>query len=557
MAHTNQLRATPEMRLPPYPDGGRHRPDDVVRTDATILLQNVDLPHHVAMRLEPAGCAGIVPPRRIVAPAAAWTILAAVGFVLEIGLLPAQPCAFVLQIRPDPSERSLVHSLVLHPALVIADPEPAQIAEDELSDSCLMQSLDPRRRQLVLDIPDLIVQLPELALLGLNQSSTALASFLFPINLRRQLRLQTLSISALGPEEPPVQEDMNALRTHDGGVDFPEIDRRNEALRRFERLGLIACPEFVLLAVPADLDLDGLGVNPIVDDHWSCAVGVWEHEPPIAHLDSLILPDDLVEPLAFPWRFEFRVDLPSLSPRPKRRHKALDRLLRGLGMETGRLSIGHEALERAFGEPDALAAHDSPEPDLRQRVDSPRLQREGVERLGLAEFECSDEIHGSDALLVLDVFLHGVKTDASDRRHEVAVRPDRRKTGLEPRRLLPEIVAGAALHPLHDTMDAKLRIAFDEDMNVVRHDLHLDDLRAHIVRDRLKDLFERPVDRRLEHRASVLRAPDDVVSAPMDHVPITVIAFHARDSVSGMPRNNQVRASSPCLKAGAFTRGSL
>src|SRR5581483_1853859 len=343
MAHTNQLRATPEMRLPPYPDGGRHRPDDVVRTDATILLQNVDLPHHVAMRLEPAGCAGIVPPRRIVAPAAAWTILAAVGFVLEIGLLPAQPCAFVLQIRPDPSERSLVHSLVLHPALVIADPNIAQIAEDELSDSCLMQSLDPRRRQLVLDIPNLVVQLLQLASLRLDQCFTALPSFLFPVDLGRQLRLETLTVSALGPEKSSVQDDMEVVRPHDGGVDFPEIDRRNEALRRFERLGLIARPEFVLLAVPADLNLDRLGVEPVVDDDRSCASGVREHEPPLAHLDRLILPDDLVEPLAFPRRLEFWVDLPCPFPSFQRFYEALNGLLCGLRVEDGWLPVGNES----------------------------------------------------------------------------------------------------------------------------------------------------------------------------------------------------------------------
>src|SRR5581483_3130784 len=100
---------------------------------------------------------------------------------------------------------------------------------------------------------------------------------------------------------------------------------------------------------------------------------------------------------------------------------------------------------RAFGEPDSFATHNSPEPDFRHRIDSTRLQGEQIERLGPAELEFANEVHSLDVLLVLDVFLHGFEADASDGRHEVAVRPESRKTGLEPDALPPKVVAGAAL----------------------------------------------------------------------------------------------------------------
>lgn len=88
--------------------------------------------------------------------------------------------------------------LVLHSPTVVANPNVAHIADDKLSDSCLMQSLYPRRRQLVLDVSDLVVQLPKLPLFGPDQPVTAVTSFLLPSYPRRELRLEALAIPPFG-----------------------------------------------------------------------------------------------------------------------------------------------------------------------------------------------------------------------------------------------------------------------------------------------------------------------------------------------------------------------
>jgi len=541
------------MRLPLYSDGGRHDPDYVAQTDATILVENIHLTYDISVSLESAGGAEIVPPSGIVACFAAWTIFAAIGFVLEVRFFPAQSDALVLQIRPDSPERSLMEPLVLHLPTVVSDPDAAHIADDELPDSCFVQSLYPRRRQLVLDVPNLVVQLPKLTLLGLDQSFTALTSFLLPVNPGGKFRLEFLAIATLGSEEPSIQNDMDILGSHDRRMDFTEINGREQSFGRQPIICyLIRRPQFVFSAIPAYLDLNRLRMGPAVDDDRICSSGVGQNELPILDLDCLIRPDDLEVAFVLSRRTKLRIYPTGLSPRLERRHEALDRLLGGLRVEGRWLPVGKNPLKSAFGKPYVLATDIAPEPDLCQRVYSAGFLGEFIESFGSSKLEFADQVHGLHALLVLDVFLYCFEADASDGRHEVAIRPERRKPGSEPCVPLAKIMAGSSFHSLHDAMNPELRVAFNKHMNVVRHDLHLDDLRACILCHRFEDRLERSIDGRLEHRPPILRTPDNVVSAQMHYIPSVIIPIHVVYLVYNMARNNQEARFIPMSKGRDF-----
>lgn len=514
------------MRFPPNPDGGRHRPDYVAQTSATILSENVHLSYDITVGLEPAGSAAVVSPLRIVPRSALRAVLACIGLFLEFGLPPAKADAFVLQIRPDSPERSLMEPLVLHFPAVVPDPDVAHVADDELSDASFMERLYPRRRQLVLDVSDLVVDLAELPLLGPDQFLAAFSSFLLVVDSRGQLPLNALAVAALGTKETTVQDDVKSLRPHDGRMNLAKIDGSDIAIKHFFDHRLIGNAKLVATPVPSDFSLNGFGIEPVLDDERNFAFRVGKNEVPVLDLDCLILPDDLVEPLALPRRPKIGVDLPGFSPCPDRGVEALDGLLRRLGMKNCRLAVGDELLKRGLGKPDILSTDDPPEPDLRKCIDPAGFGGKPVQDLQLSKLPFADEIHGLRVPLVLDVFLHGLQAHAPDRGDEVAVRPKGRKTGTEPRVPFPEIMARSSLHPLDDAVDSELRVAFDERVDMIGHDLNFDDLGPRILGNGKENRLEFLVHWRLENGTPVLRAPDDMVSAKVDDVVVAVIFFH-------------------------------
>jgi hypothetical protein len=82
------------------------------------------------------------------------------------------------------------------------------------------------------------------------------------------------------------------------------------------------------------------------------------------------------------------------------------------------------------------------------------------------------------------------------------------------------------LDGLHEAVDAELRITADEQVDVFRHDLHLDHLRFRLRPHIANDLLEACVDRRDENLSSVLRAPDDMVIARKSDVTVGSVLSH-------------------------------
>ena len=73
-------------------------------------------------------------------------------------------------------------------------------------------------------------------------------------------------------------------------------------------------------------------------------------------------------------------------------------------------------------------------------------------------------------------------------------------------------------------MDAVLRIDFDQEMHVFRHDFQFENLDMMFSTDDLDNLFKPVINAVDQHRASILRTPDNVIFTGVDHVVIRFVA---------------------------------
>lgn len=80
-----------------------------------------------------------------------------------------------------------------------------------------------------------------------------------------------------------------------------------------------------------------------------------------------------------------------------------------------------------------------------------------------------------------------------------------------------------ALDSLHGLVDAELRIHLHQHVDVVRHNLHLDDVDAQLGRDLRRDLLEAPVHALDQYAPAILRAPYHVVLARVDDVVVALV----------------------------------
>ena len=91
-------------------------------------------------------------------------------------------------------------------------------------------------------------------------------------------------------------------------------------------------------------------------------------------------------------------------------------------------------------------------------------------------------------------------------------------------------MARPALDPLHRAVDAQLGVNRQEQVHMVWHDLHLDDLKTEFIGDRPRDLLEAIVDTVHEDGSAVLRAEDHVVVAGENYVAVTLV-LHGIDII--------------------------
>jgi hypothetical protein len=86
-----------------------------------------------------------------------------------------------------------------------------------------------------------------------------------------------------------------------------------------------------------------------------------------------------------------------------------------------------------------------------------------------------------NVLLVFKVLLDDRQGRPADRADQITVRPQGGQAGAQGAKLLPQSVRGNPLPILNQPMDAKLRVYFDEHMDVVGHDCQSDDFRPIFV----------------------------------------------------------------------------
>ena len=115
------------------------------------------------------------------------------------------------------------------------------------------------------------------------------------------------------------------------------------------------------------------------------------------------------------------------------------------------------------------------------------------------------------------------------------------------------------LGQLDELVDAELRIDLNEQVDVVGHDLKLDQLRLGLVDDVSQDFLEPFIHAGSQNRTPELRAPHDVVLAGIDDVSVALV-LHASiiqiEAIESTELNTKYNARliSPCLKAGALRR---
>ena len=134
--------------------------------------------------------------------------------------------------------------------------------------------------------------------------------------------------------------------------------------------------------------------------------------------------------------------------------------------------------------------------------------------------------HGSDSLLVFDVLLDHGQRRAANGGNEIGVRPERRKPTSQSRKLLPQKPRRPPLDEFDEAVDAKPRINLNQQMNVVGHDLHLDQPGPSLRDDLSRDLLKPRIDALDQHGPPKLGAENDVVLARVDDVPIALV-LHA------------------------------
>lgn len=100
----------------------------------------------------------------------------------------------------------------------------------------------------------------------------------------------------------------------------------------------------------------------------------------------------------------------------------------------------------------------------------------------------------------------------------------------------PKHFGSIAFQVFNNFVNPELRIAFDQQMYMVRHDFHLDDLRPQLFHFFKKQLFQSAVDRRNEHLAAILRTEYDVIFAIKRYVVIAIYCswhwIHPKNSIA-------------------------
>ncbi len=117
------------------------------------------------------------------------------------------------------------------------------------------------------------------------------------------------------------------------------------------------------------------------------------------------------------------------------------------------------------------------------------------------------------AFLIFYIAVNGLKCHASNRAYIVGICPQRWDLFLEIWELLPQLMCCYTFDEFHQTVDAKLGIATDNQMYMIRQDFHLNKFLLPFLNTFLDECFQSAIDWRKQDLSSVLWAKDDVVVA--------------------------------------------
>ena len=187
----------------------------------------------------------------------------------------------------------------------------------------------------------------------------------------------------------------------------------------------------------------------------------------------------------------------------------------------------------------------------------PLLKGGVVEARGLAKLASEeDRLRGSRietvfetetqlaALLPFDIFTDHGFAHRPDRTGIVATAPQRRQAGLEKRELLTQSVRAKSLQAVYDFGHADCRVAFDEQMHVVGHDLHAVNRQPQFGGLLSKQRLQPRIHRIDQYGAPVFGTPYDVVLQTENRTSIFGVSFaHASEYTPGNYLTQEKRQS--------------
>ncbi len=245
----------------------------------------------------------------------------------------------------------------------------------------------------MLDVPDLMIDLAQHSALGAVELFPPPAAPAFLGELGLETRGNLVPVPPFGPQQAAIEDERKVLGADRGVVHLAKVrgaDVPDLLISRWHRVG---CAQFMLGAIPSDLDLDRQIISPVCDHKRRFSPGVGQQETTVFNANRGCFPDDLEEALSLVGGLEVRVEGAGLAPAVEGAKEALNRGLSRLRMEDGGLAVVQAALHGSLRQPLTVTADMPPEPDDGVRVDAPRRSAQGIDLGDDAEFPFPDNIH--------------------------------------------------------------------------------------------------------------------------------------------------------------------
>ena len=128
--------------------------------------------------------------------------------------------------------------------------------------------------------------------------------------------------------------------------------------------------------------------------------------------------------------------------------------------------------------------------------------------------------------MVFDILFDDRDGCATNGGHKIGIGPERRQARTQGAKLLPEHARGFTFDEFDGTVDAVLRIYFQKQMHVVRHDFHFNDfdvLLGAALHDQLLQTSFYGTD---QYFTSIFRTPDHMIFTGIEHVVVRFIVVH-------------------------------